>query len=441
MSTEPNPQTGQPDAGNPLTKAPAPSRRRSKWLPLIGFIGILVAGGVLAWFAGLRPTQEAAPVTAVAIRTVPVTTGTLEKTIRVSGVTSSIVFANVRAPVQRGPERQTLILLGLLPSGTMVKKGDVIGEIDGQGLADHIDDVQSTVDTSIADIKKRRAEQQVDWNNLEQSLRLARANAEKWELEAGAAEIRTVIDREILSLGVEEAKAAFEQKGKDLNFKESVHDAEIKILEYTTERHRRHVARHAYDLERYTVEAPMDGMVVRQQIFRNGEFGMAEVGDRLWPGLLFVKVMDTNNMQVEGVINQVESEELRIGMEARVGLDAFPEIEFPGRVYSIGALAKAGVQAEYVREIPVRVEIDGAHPKLIPDLSSYADVVLDRQENATIAPLAAIFEEAGQEYVFVKNGESFEKRPVELGMRNFTHVAVLSGLQDGEEVALENPAG
>jgi multidrug efflux pump subunit AcrA (membrane-fusion protein) len=39
--------------------------------------------------------------------------------------------------------------------------------------------------------------------------------------------------------------------------------------------------------------------------------------------------------------------------------------------------------------------------------------------------------------VFVKREKGFEKRPVELGLRTPTRVAVLSGVKPGERVALE----
>jgi multidrug efflux pump subunit AcrA (membrane-fusion protein) len=443
MSTEPNSNDPNVEPAGKPTQAPAPPlpKPASKWWTLIGFIAFLVVGLVLAYYIGIKPAREAEKIVVTAIRTETVSTGNLERSIRVGGTTSSIVFTNVRAPVQSGPERQSLILLELLPSGTRVKKGDIVARIDGQSLKDHIDDTQTTVDASLSDIKKRYAEHRVDYNNLEQDVRVAESNAEKWALEAKAGEIRTVIDREILKLGEEEAAASYAQRQKDLDFKKDVHDAEVKILGYTTERHKRHVGRHAFDLERFTVEAPMDGMVVRQQIFRNGEFGMAEVGDRLFPGLLFVKVMDTDNMQIEAQINQAESHEFKIGMKAKVGLDAFPGLELTGTVYSIGALAKAGTQGQYVRNIPLMVRVNGSHQQLIPDLSGYADVVLEEAENVIQVPLAAVFAEQGQDYVYVKTGASFEKRPVRLGLRNFTHAEVLDGLNAGEEVALESPIG
>jgi multidrug efflux pump subunit AcrA (membrane-fusion protein) len=249
-----------------------------------------------------------------------------------------------------------------------------------------------------------------------------------------------VIDRELLELGVEEAQASYEQQQKDLEFAKASQEADLSILEITTERHRQHLGRHDYDLQRYTVYAPMDGMVVRQSIIRNGEQYMPEVGDNLRRGQLFVRVMDIDNMQVEGSINQAESHLFKVGMEARIGVDAFPGVELPGRVLSIGAIAQSGTASEFVRTVPLNIKIEGSHEKLLPDLSAYADVILERREDVTQVPRGAVFAEDGQDYVYVRAAEGLDKRPVELGDRNHTHAEVVAGLSAGDVVALAPPA-
>lgn len=420
--------------------AAAPPEKPSRWKRLIPVavigIGILAAYGL---WPQSKEAAQAPPVTAVP--TAEVTAGPLEQVIRLSGVTSSINYYNIRGPRLRGGERSALVLLTLMESGLMVKKGEVIATIDGQGMKDHIDDVDATVQASVSDIKKRRAEQSIDWEKLQQSLKVAGADLGSWKLEAGASEIRTVIDQEIIKLAVEEAEAALKQQQADQQFTQDSHAADVSILEITRDRHVRHRDRHVRDLNRYTIQSPIDGMAVRQQIYRSGEMAMVEQGDQIYSGRLFMKVMDTSHMQVEAKINQAESSIFRVGQTATIGLDAFPGVELKGTVHSIGVLAKGGrMQSHYVREIPVRIYIEGADERLIPDLSAYANVVISRADSAIQVPRTAVFEEEGQTVVFVKNGGSYEKRPVQLGFGNYTHVAVVSGLQIGEQVALQRPA-
>jgi hypothetical protein len=140
-------------------------------------------------------------------------------------------------------------------------------------------------------------------------------------------------------------------------------------------------------------------------------------------------------MQVEAVINQAESGDFRIGQRATVKLDAFPGIEFPGEVFSIGALAVGGFrQSQYIRTVPLRIMIEGNHPKLIPDLSASADVVIQSADNQVLVPLGAVREENGNRVVYVKTAQGFEARAVEVGLQSDLQAAITSGIKAGEVV-------
>lgn len=86
------------------------------------------------------------------------------------------------------------------------------------------------------------------------------------------------------------------------------------------------------------------------------------------------------------------------------------------------------------------LKLDAVDPRVIPDLSVSVDVELAREEAPASVSLAAIFrEEGGQPFVFVREGTAWVRREVELGLENYTHAAVRSGLKPGEVVALEIP--
>jgi hypothetical protein len=120
-----------------------------------------------------------------------------------------------------------------------------------------------------------------------------------------------------------------------------------------------------------------------------------------------------------------------------VRLDAYPNLEFPGRVLSVGFYAQShGYRPDWVRSMPVRIEIDADDPRVIPDLSASAEVVLSASEEAPILPLDYLNRDGGQTSVYVRRGEGWEKRPVQLGAQNYVQAAVLSGLEAGEVIGL-----
>jgi HlyD family secretion protein len=408
-----------------------PSRAWFLWLVLLA-----IAGGAAYWYA-TRPSQRSAAALA-AVRTVKVEAGPVVRTLRVTGQTSARSFSQLTAPVLRGPEARALILMYLAPSGTWVRKGQKIAEIDGQSMQDHVDDLAETIRQAQADIANRKVQHAVEWENQEQTLRVRKAALDKARLDYQAAEVRTDVEREILKLAVEENEARYNQELKNAQKRKEVQAAEMRILEITEERHTRHRNRHVIDLTRFTLYAPTDGLFVVQTIFRGGDSQPILAGDQLSPGQPFAKIVDPRTMQLEAQINQAETSELRIGQPVRIAFDAFPGLTLPGSVYSIGALAvSSGRTGYYIRAIPVRIAIDGSDPRVIPDLSASGDVQLARMEASVRVPLAALKTEGGKPVAYVRTAKGFEKRPVEIAARNNIYASVVSGLRAGEEVRLD----
>jgi multidrug efflux pump subunit AcrA (membrane-fusion protein) len=368
--------------------------------------------------------------------------GNIDRILRLTGRTSARKYSNIIAPTPRGPEGgRALVLMKLVKPGAYVKKGELIAQIDAQSTQDHVEDVADSVRQAEADIEKRKAEQRVEWESLQQVLRTAKSDRDKALLDAKTTGLLTDIERELLKLNVEEAEARYTQLQKDLAFHKAANEAELRILDITRERQKRHHDRHAGDLVKFTIHSPSDGLAVMQTTFRGGESGQVQEGDQVGPGQSFMKVVNPASMQVEAKANQTESSELRIGQPVTVLLDAFPGLQFKGRVYSIGALATGGwMQNNYIRSIPVNVQIEGSDPRLIPDLSAAADVLVGKAENVLCIPLAAVHERNGRTTVLAREagapGLSFEERQVTLGIHDGKNVVVLSGLTAGAEVKL-----
>ena len=421
----------------PVSPTGVPHRRHRKAILLLLVVGFAAAVAA-AWFALRRPAQPATP--AVVARTAKIARGTLERSVRVSGQTSARHYANVIAPLLRGPEgRNSLFLLKVAKGGTFVKKGDLLVKLDPQSAQDHLDDTAADVVQSQLDVRRRVAEQGVEWEGLLQTLRVTKATLDKAVLDDKASEIRTPIDQEQMKLSVEEYQASYKQQGEDLKSKQVSHASEKRILEITSIRQQRHLDRHLTDLRKYEIKSTMDGLVVLMSIMRGpGDMAQIQEGDQVFPGMPVMKVVNPASMQVDGNINQAESSQFRVGQECRISLDAFPGLTFKGKIYSMGAMAAGSWRVNYyIRNIPIRVAIEGADPRLIPDLSAAVDVILERANDALLLPLGAVSEESGKPVVYVKSAEgSFARRDVELGARSNTHAVVLAGLAEGEEVRM-----
>jgi biotin carboxyl carrier protein len=402
------------------------------------FVAALAAGAAIY----LRPRPQARTAAPV-VPTARVYRGAIAPTRRVAGSISAGRFANIAAPVLQSPDTgRGLTITYLAQSGSRVKKGQMIARIDGQDIVDHLDDVDATISQAQLDIKRRKAQLLAQMENLKQALRVTKATLDKAKQNARAIPVTNTLDQETLRLAVDEYQEAYDEAIKQLPLTEERQLADIKLYELSYEYTLRHREHHRSDLRHCTIAAPMDGMVVMQTTYRGGEMNQIKVGDRLAPGQPFMTVVDPKSMQLDAMMSQAESELVRLGQRATVRFDAFPEIVFQGRVQAVGAFAMGGRRMNYyVRRIPVRVKLETVDSRVIPDLSASADVVTAEAAAGLIVPREAVSEAEGKPVVYVREGDAFLAHPVEIATTTSTQVAVLSGVTEGQEVALQWPAG
>lgn len=429
--THPAPSTGPGQA--PET----PKRHRPSLLRPLLIGAALAAAGTGAWLY-LRAERQAGEAQTVlaATRTATVQRGALEVRLRIAGSTSAKDYVNITAPRLSGPDAGPLIILKLAEAGRMVQPGDVVLEFDPQSMRDHLDDTIDGLRDRQNDVAKRKVNNELRMENLQQSLRQAKAAVDKAALDYKTLDVRTDIDRELLRLALEEAEAAYKEMLAEVSLTEQSLAADLRNAEISMKMEELHVERHEKDLTRLVVRTPMAGMVVLQTMFRpGGDQVTLAVGDRLGPGQPVMKIINPERMMVEGTVNQAEVTRLRIGQEAVIGLDAFPEAAYRGKVYSIGAIG-VGSRREnyYIRNIPVQVIIENPDRRVIPDLSAFANVLVDRQENALLVPASAVGEQEGRHFVYVRTPKGFQKREVKTGLSNGVQTAILEGLNEGDVV-------
>ncbi|HVO71192.1 MAG TPA: efflux RND transporter periplasmic adaptor subunit [Aggregatilineaceae bacterium] len=407
-------------------------------------LGVLLAGWGAYLLAG-KPVQSKKAAAVEAVPTAEIRLGAVERTLRVAGQTSARNYASIVVARFRGQPGMgrggNLVLTKLTPGGTKVKAGDVVAELDTENMLNTIDDLRSNLEQTRLDVQRQRAQQILDWTNLNQTVRASKSTRDKAAWDYKAAEVKTPIEQELLKLSMEQTAAQYQQQIESLTYKRVSLDAQLRMSELTLQRQQLRYKHSLNDLAGFTFRAPMDGLVVLQSVERSGgNTAQYAVGDGVNPGRAFMKIVDTSTMQLEARASQAEASALRIGQQAVVTLDAFPGLTFPGRVYSVGAIAVQGMrESYYVRTVTVNVRIQGQDSRLIPDLSGAAEVRLERQESKCIVPLEALRSEGSRSFVYVRVGPLFEKRYVQVGLQNATHAAVLSGLSAGDRVAMTQP--
>jgi HlyD family secretion protein len=430
-------------------------------------IAVLFLGSGAAYYL---KTQNDAKVAAkgslVSVSTMVVGLGDLHATVRVNGTVNAQNFAALMAPrilgsrsgLNRGGDSGSvnsgggggggggpmgdfsLVLMKLAKPGVHVKTGEVVAEFDPQNQLQRLDDYKDSAVQQENMVKKMLANLAAVKEAHNQSVRAAKAAWQKAVLDLQTAAVRSAIDAEKFKLTVEESDATYKQLLTEADLVDASQVAQIRVSQLNRDQSKIEVARADANVRKMTVKAPMDGIVVMQSIVRNGEFGQIREGDQVAAGQPFVSIVDPTSMVLNATVNQVDAEKLRLGMKSVIHLDAYPDIELPGTLVGIGAMAKASTfRARFVGEIPIRLKLEKTDSRVIPDLTGSAEIILNVERNTMVAPLSSVFAEEGGSYIFVQGSEGWIKKKVELGLPSFTMVAIRSGLQKGDVIALQRP--
>jgi multidrug resistance efflux pump len=336
-----------------------------------------------------------------------------------------------------------LNLKDLIKPGTIVKRGEQVAEFDRQYMLLRLDDYYASVVQDQNTLASLKAQLEVAWKAHEQSRRSAQASVDKAKLDIKTIPVRSAIDSEKLHLALEEAQAKLKELEAEVKHLRISQGSEIRDRELQVRQTDLEYRRARNNVDKLLVKAPIGGLVVMQNLWRGGEMAQIQSGDQLWPGMIFMRIVDTRTMVIDANINQADIESLRLGMKAHIRFDAYPDLELPARVISIGAMTRSGgMRQNYVKIVPVRLRFERLDPRVIPDLSVSADVQLEAEQAPATVPLEAVFRSPGspKPFVYVQEQAAWRRREVELGLLSNLTATVRSGLQPGELVALEPPA-
>jgi multidrug resistance efflux pump len=251
-------------------------------------------------------------------------------------------------------------------------------------MRDYVDkqaDYQKLVDQVAEEQAKESAARAKD----ETELKTAEDNLRKAELEIQKAEIVSRIDAEKNQENLDEAKATYDQLRETFDLKRKAAHAAIHILEIQRDRTRQTMMHAQANANLMQIHSPLDGVVVLNTIWKEGTMGEVQEGDQVRPGVPFMQVVNPSAMQVRVLANQEDFPSLAVGQNAKVRLDAYPEMVFPARLDQVAPIGERGDFSSKLRSFVVIVAIQGNDPKLMPDLSAAVDVDISKHGQSSAA--------------------------------------------------------
>ncbi len=394
-------------------------KKSKKKLFIFGGIGLLLVVLLIVAFVGGNKEEI------VSVQTEKVEKRTITQTVAATGK------INPEFKVAINPEVTGEIIELPVKEGDIVKKGQLLIRIKGDQYVAQKERLEANLQSAKASLKMREAELtkvELDYNRL----------------------------KELHSKGLASDSELETSKSNYLSTKASYQAAEANV-----DQSQASLKEIMDQISKTSIRSPMDGVVTKLNV----ELGERVFGAGFSMGSDIMTISDLRNIEAVVDVDENDVVLVSVGDTANIKVDAFKDQEFIGIVSEIGNSANTtglGTQQEVVN-FEVKIKLIDPKKSLRPGMSCNADIETETVANILSVPIQSVTtrtdmpqmdqasgdgEDEGiiqvktdkknnfkpKEVVFlIKNGKA-KSVEVETGLSDDNYIAVLKGLEGGEEV-------
>jgi RND family efflux transporter MFP subunit len=252
-------------------------------------------------------------------------------------------------------------------------------------------------------------------------------------------------DIEKAKLGLEKAERDYKRSQKLLDEKlisqELYDDAKttFDLAKNALERSQRDLALTDEHLSYTKVRAPFDCTILTRPV----SIGQAISGSGGFnSGTEVLTIADLNSMIINAQVNQADVPRLKPDQSVEVTIEAVPGLKVFGTVERISPQATI---KNNLKGYAARIVLKDPDTRIRPGMTANVKIPVASAENVTAVPLAAVFTEKNpdtevvERFVYIQQGENFEKQNVKVGVTDYFYAEIQQGLSEGETVSLEMP--
>ena len=401
----------------PVEAAP---RLRRRWLiaaaaAALVLIGATTLPGILRWASSERAVD------ASALRFGTVTRGDLVREVAVDGSVVAAFRPTLTAPA-RGVARVEV------QAGQTVARDQVLVRVESPEVNSRLAQERSALLSAQSDLQRQRILSRQDKLQRQQNVALLGVQLEAAKRAMDRAErtkqmgILNDVDYEKAQDEVKLAEMRFASAKQEAGLAGETLAFEVTNRESQVEQQRLVVAELERQVDALAVKAPFAGLVSRVAVADR---------DSVTEGQPLVGVVDLSRLEVEIWVPESYAPDIKPGTPAVITIDAR---QLQGEVTSLSP----EVQGSRVRGV---VGFSGATPAgLKQNQRVSARLVLETRRDVLKVARGPFLEALGERGAYVVDDDTAELRPIEVGSVSVSEVEIASGLKEGDQIVLSDPA-
>jgi multidrug efflux pump subunit AcrA (membrane-fusion protein) len=366
---------------------------------------------------------------------VTVSQGSFEILVAVTGELQARNSENIMGPdLRSGIFRiNELRIQDMVDEGTIVQEGDYVAQLDPTNarnaileMEETIEQSQNRLETALLDSAVQLRGQRDHLLNLKILIEENEIRVEQGTFEPPATQRQFANDLERAIRNLEQAERQYALRVQQLNMT-------ISEIELRLERQVRQLESMRQLMREFTVRAPQPGMVIYRRE-RNGQ--KRRTGSSLTPfDNVIATLPDLSSMISRTYVNEIDISKVKVGQEVRVGIDAFPERRYTGRVTSVADIGEQLANTD-AKLFEVIIVLDSADPIMRPSMTTSNTIVINTMSDVTYVSIDAIYTMDSIPFVYTSKNT---RQVVVLGDANDNEIIIEQGLSPDDKVFVTIP--
>jgi len=352
--------------------------------------------------------------------------------ITCTGEIEPVSTLNITAP----SVRSDATISYLIPNGEQVKKGDTICILKASGVENRYQQAVTNLENSEAEYNKTEARQKLDFQLLKAQKQTIEASTAIRKLDTIQQKFVSRGQKQIIELELEKADIELQKVNNRLKSLKTINKSELNQKMIMIQQYRNRLKNAKQSLNKLTITAPKGGILLRARS-NNGNQLIGE-GDVVWGSHLIAHIPNTTQYQVKFLLSESEYKRIEKGYT----FTANPSVNkiVRGKIKRKATMGKPLSRKSKVKQFEVTATIDTLNFEPKPGQTVYCKILIKEITNVTILPLLSIFTEDSIHFVYIAQGNKFEKRRVTIAYQNESNAILKESIQSGARVALIKPS-
>lgn len=371
---------------------------------------------------------------------VPVKNGTFIVDITTTGELEAKNSVSIMGPSgTRNYRIWNITIQDIIDEGTFVKKGDYVASLDPTELTNNLKDAQ---------LELEKITSQFIQTQLDTTLQMRQTRDEIINLSFEVDEKVLILEQSqyeppatIRQAEINRDKAirALDQARENYKIKKDQNIAKMQEVALSRQKQQNNLDGMAELMKSFTITAPEDGMLIYKKDW-NGESVKAGSQISAWDPVV-ATLPDLATMLSVTFINEVDIRRVKVGQEVELGLDAFPEKKFTGKVIRVANVGEQRPNSD-AKIFQVSIEINEKDDLLRPAMTTSNRIITRTMADVLFVPLESLFNQDDTiTYVYKRTGLTTSRQEVKIGATNRNEVVIEAGLAEGDKVYITRVPG